>query len=29
MLETVLEEGLGWRDLLYLEPLDFVAGGLN
>jgi hypothetical protein len=29
MLETVLEEEPAWRDLLYIEPIEFVTGGLN
>jgi hypothetical protein len=27
MLETVLEDEPGWREILYVEPVEFVTGG--
>jgi hypothetical protein len=29
MLETVLEDEPSWRDVLYVEPVEFVTGGEN
>jgi hypothetical protein len=29
MLETVLEDEPAWRDLLYVERVELVTGGLN
>jgi hypothetical protein len=29
MLERVLRDEPGWRDLLYVEPIELVTGGLN
>jgi hypothetical protein len=29
MLETVLEDEPGWREILYVEPVELVTGGPN
>lgn len=29
MLELVLRDEPGWRNLLCIEPIEFVTGGLN
>jgi len=29
MLETVLEDEPGWREILYVEPVELVTGGEN
>jgi hypothetical protein len=29
VLERVLEDEPDWRDLLYIEPIELVTGGLN
>ena len=29
MLETVLEDEPGWREILYVEPVELVTGGRN
>ena len=29
MLTTVLEDEPGWREFLYVEPLELVTGGEN
>jgi hypothetical protein len=29
MLERVLSDEPDWRDLLYIEPIELVTGGLN
>ena len=29
MLETVLEAEPGWREILYVEPVELVTGGEN
>ena len=29
MLERVLKDEPEWRELFYVEPIEFVTGGLN
>jgi hypothetical protein len=29
LLETVLEDEPGWREILYVEPIELVTGGEN
>lgn len=29
MLETVLDDEPDWRDVLYVEPIELVTGGVN
>ena len=29
MLEAVLKDEPDWRDLFYIEPIEFATGGVN